>query len=76
MIFQFPYPPAPDVSLDPPGIVSQLFTCLFVVCLWLEMGVMVLPERWRRKVCELQFGPRWMARMREIDRLHNDECGE
>ena len=67
MIFQFPFPVRPsDVPLNPPGIVFQLFTCLFVVCLWLEMVVMVLPERWRRKVCELQFGPRWMARRREI----------
>ena len=74
MIFQFPFPvPPSDVPLDPLGIVPRLFTCLFVVCLWLEMVVTVLPERWRRKVCELQFGPRWVARMREIDRPHNDE---
>jgi hypothetical protein len=62
-MLQFPFPvPPPDFPIDPPGIVFQLFTCLLVVCLWLEMIVLVLPERWRRKVCEIQFGPRWAAR--------------
>ena len=68
MIFQFPYPPPPDVPLDPPGVVAQLFTCFLVVCLWFETVVLLLPERWKRKVCELQFGPGWAAWVARIDR--------
>ena len=63
-MLQFPIP-QPDVPLDPPGVVLQLFICVLVVCLWLELVVLVLPERWRRKACELQFGPRWAARNRQ-----------
>jgi hypothetical protein len=64
-MLQFPFPvPPSDVPLDPPGIVAQLFVCLLVVFGWFEMIVWILPERWRHKVCELQFGPCWAARNR------------
>jgi hypothetical protein len=60
MIFQFPLPP--DIPVDPPGVVFQLFACFVVVLLFVESIILALPDRWRQKVCELQFGAGWTAR--------------
>jgi hypothetical protein len=47
------------VVLDPPdGPASQLFCCFLVVLLTFETIVLLLPERWRCRISELQFGPR------------------
>jgi len=47
-----------------PGVVYQLFPCILFVLLWFEMVVLILPERWRGNVYELQFGPAWTAKKR------------
>jgi hypothetical protein len=47
------------VVLDSPdGPASQLFCCILVTLLWFEMVLLVLSERWRWRISELQFGPR------------------
>jgi hypothetical protein len=60
MLFQFPFPPPPDMPLDPPGPAFQLLVCIRVPLLWFEMIVLLLPERWRNRIFELQFG--WAAK--------------
>ena len=62
-MFQFPFPPPPDVPLDPPGPVFRLLVCILLVFVWFRAIVMFLPERWREKISELQFGP-WARRNR------------
>ncbi len=57
MMFQFP--PPPDVPLDPPGVPMQIFSCVIAVLLLFESIVLILPERWRWKISELQFGSCW-----------------
>ena len=41
------------------GAAFQIFACVLVVPLWIETVVLILPERWRQRIFELQFGPRW-----------------
>ena len=65
MLFQFPFPPPPDMPLDPPGPAFQLLVCLLVPLLWFETIVFVLPENWRDRIYDLQFGPRWAAKRRD-----------
>ncbi len=65
MLFQIPFPPPPDMPLDPPGPVFQFFVCLLLPLLRFEMTVLLLPERWREKIGVLQFGPGWAAKRRE-----------
>jgi hypothetical protein len=62
MIFQFPFPPPPDFPIDPPGTVEQLFACILSVLLLFETLVLCLPEKWRWRISELQFGPHWTAK--------------
>ncbi len=62
MMFQFPFPPPPDMPLDPPGVVFQIFLCVLVPLLWFETILLFLPEKWRRKVSAWQFGARWGRR--------------
>jgi hypothetical protein len=50
------------VSIPRPAL--QLFACILAALLWFETIVLILPERWRRKVSELQFGPSWTAKRR------------
>jgi len=42
--------------------VEQLFACILVPLLWLEIIVFTLPEKWRDRIYDLQFGPRWEER--------------
>jgi hypothetical protein len=65
MMFQIPFPPPPDMHIDPPGPAFQLFACIISVLLWFETVVFVLPERLRNKIYDLQFGPAWAAKRRE-----------
>jgi hypothetical protein len=65
MMFQFPFPPPPDFPVDPPNTAEQLFACIVLVLLWFETIVLLLPERWRWKISELQFGPSWAAKRKE-----------
>ena len=65
MQFQLPYPPPPDMPIDPPGKVELLFACILVVALWFEVIVWLLPERWREKIDALQYGASWTAKRRE-----------
>jgi hypothetical protein len=58
MMFQFPFPPPPDMPLDPPGPAFQLLVCILFVLMWFKTIVMFLPERWREKISELQFPTR------------------
>ena len=59
------FPPPPDVPIHPSAPWFQLLTCLVLVLIWFELVLMLLPERWRRKICQLQFGPRWAGRNRD-----------
>jgi hypothetical protein len=65
MMFQFPYPPPPDMPVDPPGPVFQFFVCILLLLLWFEMIVFALPEKWRDRIYDLQFGPSWAAKRKE-----------
>ena len=62
MMFQFPFPPPPDFPIDPPSSVEQLFASIISVLLLFETIVLVLPEKWREKICALQFGKKWAAK--------------
>ena len=59
MMFQFPFPPPHDFPIDPPSTVEQLFACILSVLLLFETVVLVLPEKWRDRISQLQFGPHW-----------------
>ncbi len=65
MLFQIPFPPPPDMPIDPPGPVEQLFASILVTLLLFETIVLLLSERWREKIGALQFGPSWAAKGRE-----------
>jgi hypothetical protein len=43
-------------------VFELLFVCVLAVFLWFELIVFLLPERWREKIGELQFGPAWAKR--------------
>jgi hypothetical protein len=66
-MIQVPFPPPPDMPLDPPGVPMQIFSCVLVVLLWFESIVLLLPERWREKIGALQFGASWAAKGRDCD---------
>jgi hypothetical protein len=66
LMLQFPLPP--NAPPDPPGAVFTLFSCLVFVFLVFETILLVLPEECRRKVSELQFGPRWAERTQRVRR--------
>lgn len=57
MMFQIPLPP-PNFDYSP-GPIFQFLVCILLPLMWFGLFVQLLPERWREKVCELQFGPRW-----------------
>jgi hypothetical protein len=65
MTFQLPFPPSPDMPIDPPGKVELLFVCILATLLWFELIVFLLPEQWREKIGALQYGPAWAAKKRE-----------
>ncbi len=67
MLFQFPFPPPPDMPLDPPGPAFQLFVCILFVLMWFEVIVQFFPEHWRERIGALQFGPGWAAKHRRGD---------
>ncbi len=50
MLFQIPFPPPPDMPIDPPGPVEQLFASILVTLLLFETVVLLLPEHWREKI--------------------------
>jgi hypothetical protein len=56
MMLQFPFPPPPDIPIDPPSVPMQIFGCVLVVLLLFEATVLLLPKRWREKIGALQFG--------------------
>ncbi len=60
-MMQFPLP-LPGTPIDPPSAAIQLFSCLVVVLLTFETIVLFLPEEWRLRISELQFGPGWAAK--------------
>jgi hypothetical protein len=63
MIFQFPFPPPPPYAEgDTPSAFLQLFSCIISVLLLFETIVLFLPEKWRWKISQLQFGPHWTAK--------------
>ena len=66
LMYQFPFPPPPDMPIDPPSVPMQIFSCVVGVLLLFETIVMLLPERWREKISELQFGPSWAAKRKEL----------
>jgi hypothetical protein len=43
-------------------VFELLFVCILATLLWFELIVFLLPERWREKIGELQFGPAWAKR--------------
>jgi len=56
--------PLPESPPNPPSTIFQLFACILAMLLWFESIVFVLPEKWRDKFSELQFGPLWTAKGR------------
>jgi len=62
---QFPFPPPPDMPLDPPGPIEQLFACILGPLLLFQTIVFALPEKWRDRIYDLQYGPKWSAKRRE-----------
>ena len=65
LLQEIPFPPPPDMPLDPPGPAFQMLVCILFVVAWFEAIVQLLPERWREKIGALQFGPRWAAKHRK-----------
>jgi hypothetical protein len=49
MMFQIPFPPPPDMPLDPPGPIFQLFVCILLSLMWFELVVQLCPSDCARK---------------------------
>jgi len=60
-MMQFPLPP-PYPEGDPPSLFLQLYWCIVCVLLTFETIVLFLPEKWRDRISQLQFGPHWTAK--------------
>jgi hypothetical protein len=60
---QLPIPPEP--LADPPSTFFLLYSCVALVLLTFETVVLFAPEKWRMRISELQFGPRWAAKRGE-----------
>ncbi len=54
----FPQPDTPD----PPGLAFQVFVCILVTFTLFEMVVFALPEKWRDRIYDLQFGASWATK--------------
>jgi hypothetical protein len=59
-LMQLPIPPEP--LADPPSTFLLLYSCVVVVLLTFETIVLFLPEEWRQRISQIQFGPRWTAK--------------
>jgi hypothetical protein len=65
MLLQLPFPPSPIIPIHPPGKIELLFVCILATLLWFELIVFLLPEPWREKIGELQFGSAWAKKRQD-----------
>jgi len=64
MLYQYPLPPPPG-PMDSPGSVEQVFVFCIAYFVLLSLALLLLPQKWMRRVIQVAFRLHGDSRMDE-----------